>query len=168
MVHWTMGFRGNAVDWLEDYSHSYMRELLLHTAVNYHLACPVYCFMPEHLHLVLVGLRPEADQRLAVAFLRRHANEMFATRYHVRLQKQAYDNVLRERDRERGAFQSLAYYVLENPVEGGLVEESQTWLFSGCVIPGHPAWNVFHEKYWESFWGWYVEQWQNCETKATP
>jgi hypothetical protein len=158
MVHWTMGFRGDAGNWLEEFSHSHVRELLLHTAVLYRLACPVYCLMPDHLHVLLVGLHVEADQRLAVAFFRRHLNSMLTTRYHARLQKQAYDNVLRERDRERGAFQKLAWYVLENPVEAGLTKDADSWPFSGCVVPGHPGWTVFHDEYWESFWKWYGEE----------
>lgn len=152
MVHWSMSLDGRFAGWLDDTSHAWMRELALHTAVRYDLLIPAYCAMPDHLHLLAVGTSSASDQKQGMAFLRRHLNDLLATRYRARLQRQSYDNVLREQDRERGAFQKVAFYVLENPVRKGLVASANQWPSSGCIVPGHPGWNVFHSDYWDCFW----------------
>ena len=46
------------------------RELMLHAAAREGLACPVYCLMPDHIHLVWMGLRRNSDQINGMAFLR--------------------------------------------------------------------------------------------------
>jgi REP element-mobilizing transposase RayT len=43
---------------------------MLHAAAREGLFCPVYCLMPDHLHLVWMGLRLDSDQRNAMSFLR--------------------------------------------------------------------------------------------------
>lgn len=157
MVHWTMSLLNRTDGWLDETSHARFRELALHTAAGNHFLIPAYCVMPNHVHLLTVGVRAESDQKRGMAFLRRQFNDLLTTRYRARLQKQAYDNVLREKDRERGAFQSVAHYILENPVRAGLVKVAGDWSFSGCVAPGHPGWDVFHPKYWETFWKVYAD-----------
>jgi len=157
MVHWTMNLRDRHREWLDDVSHAKLRELLLHMATMYGISVSVYCAMPDHTHLLWLGLRLNSDQLNACEFFRRHVNDMLATRYQARLQKQAYDHVLREKERERGPFEKIAFYILENPVRAGLVATAQNWPCSGCIVAGHPSWSVFHENYWETFWNWYAE-----------
>jgi putative transposase len=153
MVHWTMTLADRAAQEPDEAYHARFRELLLHTAIRYDVLYPAYCLMIDHLHVLAVGtVEAGSDQKLAMTFLRRHLNELLATRYRARLQKQAYDNVLREKERERGAFQVVAFYILENPVRKGLAASADQWGFSGCMVPGHPSWNVFHPEYWPCFW----------------
>jgi len=45
------------------------RELLLHAAARQGFFCPVYVLMPDHLHVVWMGMRVCTDQRLANRFL---------------------------------------------------------------------------------------------------
>lgn len=52
--------------------------------------------------------------------------------------RQGYDTVLREADREKGAFSELADYIWHNPVRAGLVEDWLRWPFLGCLLPGYP------------------------------
>ena len=42
---------------------------MLHAAAREGLFCPVYCLMPDHLHLVWMGLRLDTDQLNGMAFL---------------------------------------------------------------------------------------------------
>ena len=58
----------------------------------------------------------------------------------MRLQKQAYDHVLKAHERERNAFEKIAWYILENPVRVGLVKDRDKWAYSGCIVPGFPDW----------------------------
>jgi len=151
IVHWTFTIDKRVVGWLDELMHSRIRELLVHTLGRYRLMCPAYCLMPDHMHLIVMGVSETSDQLKATLFLRRHLNALLKP-HHVQLQKQAYDHILREHEREQGAFEKVAWYILENPVRAGLVESRDGWNHSGCVVLGHPGWNVFHNEYWPAFW----------------
>lgn len=159
VVHWVHAARDRKTGWLDAVWHARFRELMVHALTRYEILCPAYCLMPDHAHILWVGVSDESDQRKANAFLRRHVNAMLAEKQ-VCLQKQAYDHVLREKEREKNAFEKTAWYILENPVRAGLAKERSEWTYSGCVIPGHPGWSVFHDEYWRRFW-------EECEERAT-
>jgi putative transposase len=152
-VHWTMTVDRRQIGWLDEHWHLEFREILLHTMTRYGLLCPVYCAMPDHLHLVWLGVRPDADQRVAAQFFRRHTNGLLEP---WRWQKQAHDNVLTEGERKAAAFQQVCAYVLENPVRAGLVPAWQDYAFSGAMIPGYPGLSPRQSDFWEIFWRVYV------------
>ncbi len=101
VVHWTLTLFDRAKGWLNERFHTGYRELMLHTAGREGLLCPAYCLMPDHLHLVWMGLRRDSDQRHAMAFLRTHLEPALAP---AKFQQQAQDHVLREKERQRGVF----------------------------------------------------------------
>lgn len=151
IVHWVHTTADRKTGWLDDVLHAGFREVLLHAAVRYELLCSVYCLMPDHMHILWMGAAMTSDQQNACAFLRRHMNTLLRPRG-VTLQKQAYDHVLREQERERNAFERTAWYVMENPVRAGLVKDRTEWPYCGCVVPGFPDWEVRDEAYWPRFW----------------
>jgi REP element-mobilizing transposase RayT len=112
----------------------------------------MYCLMPDHMHLLLMGTTAVSDQTRAIAFIRRHINRSLAGSCPFELQKQAYDHVLREFERDRGAFRAIAWYIAENPVRAGLAQQAVEWPYTGCMVSGHPDWSVFHPEYWPCFW----------------
>src|SRR5260221_14386164 len=96
-VHWTFAIENRTVGWLNAEFHSHFREVLVHMGVRYGCAVPVYCLMPDHLHVLLWGFRDNADFYLAARFLRKHtAKALLPARY----QKQAYDHLLSEKELE--------------------------------------------------------------------
>jgi putative transposase len=113
-AHWSMTMEDRETGWLIPIFYYKFREILTHTAFRYGLCCPVYCCMPDHLHLLWVGITDECDQRLATRFFRRQLN-LVLEKLRVQLQTQPYDHVLREEDRERDAFEVVAEYVARNP-----------------------------------------------------
>ena len=149
MVHWTLSILARSTGWLNPRFHARFRELMLHAAAREGLACPAYCLMPDHLHLVWMGLRPDTDQRTGMAFLRTHLKPALAPH---RLQPQAYDHVLRENEREQDAFQTVCHYVLTNAERKDLVSRWQEWPYGGAVVPGYPVLHPAQEDYWEKFW----------------
>ena len=161
MVHWTLCMQDRRIGWLDPLFHGAFREHLLHACGLHDLVCPVYTLMPDHMHMLWMGLAATSDQREAMRFLRRCVNERLAVieiaGCQPRLQKQGYDHVLREEERKRGAFEKVAWYIAENPVRAGLAEGAKDWCYTGCMVVGHPAWDVFHERFWDTFWGWYAE-----------
>jgi REP element-mobilizing transposase RayT len=162
VVHWTITLERRAAGWLDDSFHARFRELLLHAVVREGLFCPAYVLMPDHLHLILIGLRVDSDQRNAMKFLRKHLATELARRSSVgrdfELQKQSHDSVLREKDRLRGAFAKACFYVLDNPRRKGLVEHPREWRFPGAVVPGYPFLHPLAEDFWKMFWKLYERQ----------
>lgn len=61
-----------ATGWLDESFHLHFRELLLHAAAREGLFCPVYVLMPDHLHLLWMGLCTDSEQGNAMKFLRKH------------------------------------------------------------------------------------------------
>ncbi len=148
-VHWTLTLFDRGSGWLNDSFHLKFRELLLHGAVREGLVCPAYCLMPDHIHLLWLGLRRDTDQRNAISFLRTQLKPLLLPH---RLQPQAYDHVLREEDRRRGAFAKICFYILDNPVRARLVDDPQAWFFSGAIMPGYPTLNPLAADFWPKFW----------------
>jgi len=160
VVLWTITLEQRAKGWLDDSFHRIFRELLLHAAAREALFCPAYVLMPDHMHIVWMGLRLDSDQRNGMKFLRKHLAGELTQRSSGKgtflLQKQPQDSVLRERDRTRGAFAKTCFYVLDNPRRAGLVQHPRDWQFLGTVVPGYPFLHPLAEDFWETFWKLYA------------
>ena len=154
VVFWTNTLEERARGWLTPSLHGTFREMLLHCAARYAVWCPVYCLMPDHLHLVWMGLRRESDQINAMKFLRAQLES--ALDQGRQWQHQAHDHVLREEERKRNAFAATCFYILENPVRGKLVNTAREWPFGGAIVPGYPHLNPWSEDFWQRFWELYV------------
>lgn len=116
---------------------------------KYHVVVPTYCLMPDHLHILAAGITPAADQRLWAKAARRALNLILAPR---RLQKQAYDHVLRPNESGPDAFTALAWYIAENPVRAGLAGSARAWPYIGSVVPALPGLDPRHEEFRETWW----------------
>ena len=132
VVFWTHPIGRRSTGWLDAQFHSVFRELLLHAAAREHLLCPIYTLMPDHLHLVWMGVSATSDQRRATAFLRTQLKPHLAP---ARWQHQPHDHVLRDEQRKRGAFASTCFYVAENALRAGLAAKAPEWAYTGCVVP---------------------------------
>ncbi len=121
VVHWSLTVFDRATGWLSDSFHSLFRELMLHAAAREGLFCPTYCLMPDHLHLVWMGLWLETNQLNGMAFLRTYLEPALAP---AEFQPQAHDHVLRAEQRRKNAFAQACRYDLSNPVRAGLSDET--------------------------------------------
>ncbi len=153
VVHWTQTTFDRARGWLTPEFHQGFRELLLHATAREGLICPVYCLMPDHIHLIWMGLRLDTDQLNGMAFLRTYLEPML---HPAKFQPQAEDNVLREEERKRNAFASVCFYIAANPVRAELVTEMAAWKFTGCIVPGYPKLHPLDEGFWPKFWQLYL------------
>src|SRR4051812_34867357 len=93
VVHWTLTVFDQKTGWLNDSFHRQFRELMLHVAAREGLFCPTYCLMPNHVHLIWMGLRFDTDQKNGMAFLRTYLEPHLAPH---KFQPQAHDHVLSE------------------------------------------------------------------------
>ena len=91
-----------------------------------------YCFMPDHLHLLVEGSEGSDLARLMKSF--KQASSFDYKQRHGRplWQRSYYDHVLRGPDE----LQPAVEYILGNPVRAGLVEDADTYPFSGGEIAG--------------------------------
>lgn len=149
-VHWTMTMNRRATGWLDALLHARLREILLHASAHSETLCAVYCLMPDHGHFLVMGVSERSNSHSWARLLRRHWNTLLPAE--TRLQRQAYDHVLRRDERERNAFQKIAFYILENPVRKGLVRAAADWPFAGTIVPGFPSLRPSLEGFWDSFW----------------
>lgn len=149
-IHWTLNVEARATGWLTPEFHHAWLLTLIHTCARYDLVCPTYVLMPDHVHLLWLGHNEKgSDQRVAIEFLRKHLRPLLAT---ADWQRQPYDHVLTEAERERGAFRNCAHYIFENPVRASLVPAWRDYPHLGCCIPGYPEFNPRESDYWERFW----------------
>ena len=149
VVFWTLTTFDRAKGWLTPSFHQRFQNLMLHTAAREGLACPIYCLMPDHIHLIWMGLRLDSDQINGMAFLRTYLEPELAP---AQFQPQAHDEVLREEQRKRNASAKVCFYIAANPVRANLMEEVEAWQFTGCVVPGYPKMNPIEEDFWPRFW----------------
>lgn len=152
-IHWQMTLEDRVTGWLKPGFHTRFRELLLHTMARHDLICPIYCLMPDHMHLLWMGVAEDAEQKSAAKFFRQHVNDLLDQSLEgARFQKQPYDHVLRQNERGPDAGRALAWYVQHNAVRAKLVIHESEWPYLGCMIPGYPTLHPLEEGYWDKFW----------------
>ncbi len=152
-VHWTMTMQDRKTGWLIPIFYYKFREILTHTMFRYGLCCPIYCCMPDHLHLLWMGLLDHSDQLLAVKFFRKQLDPVLE-KLGASLQREAYDHVLREEERERSAFEDVVEYIARNPERADLTERDgfRSYSFTGCLVPGYPELKLWEPDSWTRFW----------------
>jgi putative transposase len=102
------------------------------TNVTDTLSCkiPVYCFMPDHLHLLIQGTSLTSDAwKAVVSFKQKTGFWLSSNKPEIKWQKDFYDHVIRT-DTKLGTH---VRYILDNPVRKGLVTNWQEHPFSGSI-----------------------------------
>ncbi|MEZ5323530.1 MAG: hypothetical protein R3F19_00470 [Verrucomicrobiales bacterium] len=167
-VHWSLTIDQRKCGWLDREVHLHFRELLVHTSFRYGICCPMYCLMPDHMHLLWVGWRENADQRVAMKFFRSQINRLLLKPRVCVLQKQGYDRVLRGQQRSPDGLGDVAAYIRANPVRAGLCDDSKDYRFAGCVMPGYPELDIDADDYWPRFWRIYWKLRDDDDSSASP
>ena len=106
-VHWTLTIEHRKTGWLDAKFLYKFRELLTHAMFRYQLACPIYCLMPDHMHLLWTGVAESSDQLVAMKSFRKDTNDSLR-RIGFEFQLQAYDHVLKENELEHDALEAMA------------------------------------------------------------
>ncbi|HEX2860255.1 MAG TPA: hypothetical protein VHN79_01390, partial [Lacunisphaera sp.] len=125
----------------------------LHVAVRESLYCPIYTLMPDHAHLLWMGLNEGSDRRLGTQFLRRQLAPFLKP---FLWQHQPFDCVLRADERQPQALAATINYIAENPVRANLVNDAKEWRFTGSVVPGYPQLHPLAEDFWGKYWRFYT------------
>ena len=152
-VHWTYTIKSRKTGWLKPNFFYKFRELLTHTAFRYSLACPIFCLMPDHLHMVWVGVDDLTDQLKASKYFRKQL-KLPLDRLGFEFQHQPHDRVLRESERQENEFHDLVEYIARNPERAGVVPADgyRDYPFTACLVPGYPELTIWQEDFWPRFW----------------
>jgi putative transposase len=87
-----------------------------------------YCFMPDHIHILVEATREDSSLPKYVAMWKQRTGFAWSERSGSKLwQKGYWERVLRSEDDVLG----IARYVVENPVRAGLVSGVKDYPFSG-------------------------------------
>ena len=106
-----------------------VRDQILRSAADFYFAVIAYCFMPDHLHMLVEALRDDADAARFVHQAKQRSGYVFSKERGTQLwQPSFYDHNLRGTD----ATLSVVRYILENPVRAGLVATPEDYPFSGA------------------------------------
>ena len=87
-----------------------------------------YCFMPDHLHLLVEGSDDSSDFRRFISAFKQDTGFNYKKRFGLRLwQTNYYEHVLRnEEDTD-----AIAKYIFSNPVRKGFVEDYRDYALLG-------------------------------------
>lgn len=103
-------------------------EILRNVAEHEGFAVWAYCFMPDHLHLLIEGRNSAADMRRFVTLLKQKTSYWFKGICGEKLwEPNYYERVVRNDE----ATIAVAHYIFRNPVRKGLVEDYSSYPYSG-------------------------------------
>ena len=103
----------------------------LRTCADFEFAILAYCYMPDHVHLLVEGLSEASDLSALVATAKQRAAYAGRRLARGRLWQEGYfERVLRDDD---DTF-NVARYVVNNPVRAGLVASPRDYPFLGSAV----------------------------------
>ena len=104
------------------------RKRLFEEASNRGFSAYAYCFMPDHCHVLVIGVQEDAGFVQFVNVFKQTTSFDFKRKCRGTLWQAGYfERVLRSDE----ASMSVARYILENPVRAGLTRTFQEYPFSG-------------------------------------
>jgi putative transposase len=105
-------------------------EILSRALEKHRCLVHIYCFMPDHRHLLLQGKDGSADLWQAMVDFKQRSGFWFGqNRPEVRWQKDFYDHIVRLSE-DLGA---QVRYIANNPVRAGLVRKWQAYPHTGAI-----------------------------------
>jgi putative transposase len=108
------------------------RTQIQRTAEDERFVLLAYCFMPDHLHLVIEGTDETSDMRRFAKISKQRVTYVFRIQFSIAStwQEGHYDRVLRSDE----STEVVIRYVLDNPVRAGLVTRAEDYPFSGALF----------------------------------
>ena len=87
-----------------------------------------YCFMPDHVHLAVRGRTTESDLKRFARLAKQRIAYLARTQFGIPMiwQSGYYERIVRAQ-----AMEGLVRYILNNPVQAGLVTRAEEYPFSG-------------------------------------
>jgi putative transposase len=105
-------------------------EKLLTTATKFGFEVIAYCVMPDHVHLVVQGLRDDSEMEAFVKSWNTQTGYYWRRRGRQKLWQEGYYDQILWSD---VSLIRAARYVVMNPVRRGLVDDATVYQFSGST-----------------------------------
>jgi len=106
-------------------------EILKLISSQYNFKVWAYCFMPDHLHLLVEGENPTSDFKKFISLFKQVSGFYYSKTFGKRLwQINYYEHILRKEE----VTESIVRYILENPIRKGLVEDFKEYPFLGSFV----------------------------------
>ena len=110
-------------------------EQILRSGAQHDFAILAYCFMPDHVHLLVEGARENFDLKVFLKSAKQYSGFYFKQRTRNSLwQRYGHERTLRTDEDTRPVIR----YVIENPVRAGLVKSLMEYPFWGSAIYSKP------------------------------
>jgi len=106
-------------------------EKLARTATEQRFAVIVYCFMPDHLHLLVEGLSDDSDCKVFIKKFKQYSGYYYSQeRKDTLWQRYGFEHVLRDDE----VTLNVARYILANPVRAGLARTIEEYPLVGSLV----------------------------------
>jgi putative transposase len=103
----------------------------LRAAEEQQFAVLVYCFMPDHAHLLVEGLAETSDGKRFIKLGKQYSGYAFSREFGARLwQPWGFERVLRAEEDTH----VVCRYILQNPVRAGLVGRVLDYPYLGSAV----------------------------------
>jgi putative transposase len=107
------------------------RSQILRSSQEQQFAVIAYCFMPDHLHLLIEGETETSDCKRFIARAKQYSGYSHAVTFKERLwQRYGFERVLRKDETTK----TVARYILENPIREGLVTRVEEYPYLGSFV----------------------------------
>ena len=91
---------------------------------------PVYCFMPDHQHMIITGTHEDADLiKIITEYKQKTGFWLSKNRVGIRWQKDFYDHIIRKHE----DLSTQVRYILDNPVRKGIVSQWYEYCYKGSI-----------------------------------
>jgi putative transposase len=107
-----------------------VRGQFLRAADRHLFALVAYCFMPDHVHLLVEGTREDADLKEFESAAKQYSGFHYKAQFGRPLwQRYGFERVLRSEE----STINVVRYILANPVRAGLARRVDEYSFSGSI-----------------------------------
>jgi len=91
---------------------------------------PVYCYMPDHQHVILHGMDSDINLlKIIGEYKQRTGYYLSQNNIDVKWQKNFYDKIIKKNE----SLSTQVRYILDNPVRKGLVDNWESYLYKGSL-----------------------------------
>lgn len=105
--------------------------ILAETARSEKFEILAYCFMPDHLHLLVAGVDDQSNLRKFISLFKQKTGYWYRKNHTENLWHISYyDHALRKEE----DIEKAADYILQNPVRRGIVSDFREYSFSGSLV----------------------------------
>jgi REP element-mobilizing transposase RayT len=99
-------------------------------ATKFDCIIPVYCFMPDHQHMIITGRNDGVDLLKAIiSYKQKTGFWMSKNKVRASWQKDFFDHIIRKEEK----LSTHIKYILDNPVRKGLVSDWEDYPFKGAI-----------------------------------